>query len=261
MFLMALLILNWPPFLPSAAAQGRRGGNPVAAGVYKSQIIPNWFADNTHFWYRNDSRGGEKEFILVDAVAGTRRPAFDHQRLAAALSKPTGKTFDADHLPFNAIDFIDDLKAIRFQLDDALWKCNLDSYELTQPAATPSPANQERAPPFHPPTRREDPAAAVAIPLPAPATANGPPLSKITTSLSARRPMERNLSSAPMARKVFPTAASNGRRILRSLSHFATSPVNARKSIESNPPRAAAGAPFSTPIPTPSPVIVSIHWN
>src|SRR5438445_7530761 len=44
---------------------GRFGGR--IEGVYRTQITPNWFANNSHFWYRNDLRGGEREFMVVDA--------------------------------------------------------------------------------------------------------------------------------------------------------------------------------------------------
>ena len=55
--------------------------------VYRSSVSPNWFADNTHFWYRNDLAGGKQEYVLVDAVKGVRKPAFDHERLAKALGE------------------------------------------------------------------------------------------------------------------------------------------------------------------------------
>src|ERR1044071_4689590 len=61
---------------------GGRGFGPPR-GVYKSQIAPHWFQNNTRFWYRNDLRGGAKEFILVDAEKGARQPAFNHEKLAA----------------------------------------------------------------------------------------------------------------------------------------------------------------------------------
>src|ERR1051326_4208968 len=36
--------------------------------VFKDRIAPHWFHDNTRFWYRNDLRGGAKEFIVVEPV-------------------------------------------------------------------------------------------------------------------------------------------------------------------------------------------------
>src|SRR5947209_8294006 len=71
--------------------RGRFGG--PERGVYKAQISAHWFQNNTRFWYRNDLRDGAKEFVVVDAEKGIRRPAFDHQKLAAALSKVAGEQF------------------------------------------------------------------------------------------------------------------------------------------------------------------------
>src|SRR5690348_9664122 len=51
--------------------------------VFKSEVRPHWSADGDRFWYRNDLKDGAREFVLVDAVEGRRRPAFDHARLAA----------------------------------------------------------------------------------------------------------------------------------------------------------------------------------
>jgi hypothetical protein len=49
--------------------------------------------ENTHrFWYRKVTRGGY-EFVMVDADTLRKAPAFDHARLAAALSKATGKSY------------------------------------------------------------------------------------------------------------------------------------------------------------------------
>src|SRR6266851_8109193 len=85
-----------PKYAPSpeelqASYQRERPG-PVA-GVYKAQITPHWFQNNTRFWYRNDLRGGAKEFILVEAEQGQRKEAFDHKKLAAGLSKAAGKDY------------------------------------------------------------------------------------------------------------------------------------------------------------------------
>ncbi len=87
--------------------QGRFGPPRRVQGYYKDQITPHWFADNTRFWYRNDLAGKTKEFILVDAEQGTRQPAFDHAKLAAALSKADESQYKADQLPFDAIEFAD----------------------------------------------------------------------------------------------------------------------------------------------------------
>src|SRR3954463_563914 len=111
---------------------GRRGEQ--GEHVYKDRITPHWFATNTQFWYRNDLKGGGKEFILVNAEKGTRQRAFDHGKLAKALSTAAGKEFSADKLPFDSIEFIEEGKSIRFEAAEKTWKCDLSSYECTETA-------------------------------------------------------------------------------------------------------------------------------
>lgn len=106
----------------------------AAGPVYKREVTPNWFHNNTRFWYRNDLRGGTREFILVDAEKGTRQPAFDHERLAAALAKAAAIECKADRLPFDAIEFVEEGKAARFAAANQTWQVNLTTYECTKPA-------------------------------------------------------------------------------------------------------------------------------
>src|SRR5262245_37443910 len=123
----------------SLRAQGRRGQEPVQ-GVYKARLVANWFHDGTKFWYRNQLRGGTREFIVVDTAASTRQPAFDHARLAAALSQASNKPCTGDKLPFEAIEFVNDDKAMRFKVGDDTWECDLTSYQCAKTdAAMASP--------------------------------------------------------------------------------------------------------------------------
>ena len=104
---------------------GRFGGR--MEGLYKAQITPHWFSQNTRFWYQNDLRGGGKEFILVDAEQGKRQSAFDHGKLALALSKALGNEVKADRLPLSEIEFTHDAKVLKFGASGKKWNCNLDS--------------------------------------------------------------------------------------------------------------------------------------
>jgi dipeptidyl aminopeptidase/acylaminoacyl peptidase len=96
--------------------------------VFRATVTPHWFDNNRCFWYRNDGRGGTKEFVLVNAEAGKRRPAFDHRRLAAALSGAAGIACAADRLPFDSIEFAGGGKVVRFRAAGATWQCDLTSY-------------------------------------------------------------------------------------------------------------------------------------
>jgi dipeptidyl-peptidase 4 len=100
-------------------------------------ITPHWVEKTDRFWYRRTGMKGS-EFILVDAKQNTSNPAFDHARLAEALSHATKQLYDATKLPFDSFDFTDKEKVIRFEIDGAQWTCNLETYECKrgeQPAA------------------------------------------------------------------------------------------------------------------------------
>src|SRR5436190_11263684 len=111
---LAFAMLAANPAAPQDSPQRKGKFGPGTASIPKAQITPHWFADDTRFWYRNDLKGGAREFVLVDAEAGKRGPAFDHDKLAAALSKAANTEYKADRLPFDDIEFVDDSKTVRY---------------------------------------------------------------------------------------------------------------------------------------------------
>ncbi len=127
------LVLIWGVISSDAQQRQPQRGQRDAQRVYKARIVPHWFQNNTRFWYRNNLPGSAQEFILVDAERGTRAAAFDHAKLAAALSKAVGKTnYHGDRLPFTLIQFDSGAKTVLFKIDDATWKCDLASYECSK---------------------------------------------------------------------------------------------------------------------------------
>jgi dipeptidyl aminopeptidase/acylaminoacyl peptidase len=96
----------------------------VTSLVLRGAVRPAWLPSD-RFWYRNAIENEGSEFILVDPRRKTRGPAFDHAKVAAALSAATGKTFDAAHLPFMTFDFSEDGKTISFGAEDKRWSCGL----------------------------------------------------------------------------------------------------------------------------------------
>jgi dipeptidyl aminopeptidase/acylaminoacyl peptidase/uncharacterized protein (DUF885 family) len=138
--------------------QQRAGrGGPEGMRVYRDGITPRWFADNTRFWYRNDTQVNAitgKEFVLVDTVKGAREPAFDHDKLAASLEVAKVAKVLGHSLPFNEIEFVDDSRAIIFRVEGVTYKCNLDDYKIEKtnlPAPREIPAATD---PARPPQRR-----------------------------------------------------------------------------------------------------------
>jgi hypothetical protein len=134
---------------PRRSRSGRR-----VQGLYKARVTPHWFvlktSDNAEqmcFWYRNDLSGNTKEFILVNAEKGTRRKAFDHVKLAEALSKATDEKYTAGQLPFDYIEFTDNGSAILFVTAEKTWKCDLSTYDVLPSEVTlnlPEENNESR---------------------------------------------------------------------------------------------------------------------
>jgi hypothetical protein len=99
-----------------------------------------WVANTQKLWYRKSVKGGH-EFVLVDAGTRTKEPAFDHGKLAAALSAALGRTITPHELPFNQFTFVEGLSAIEFQVTGGQgqqgppqppWRCTLADYKCAR---------------------------------------------------------------------------------------------------------------------------------
>src|SRR5258708_33860506 len=89
--------------------------------VDRAGVRPSWIAED-RFWYRITTASGT-EFVLVDPAPGTRQPAFDHAKLAAARSSASGTTYDASHLPSTQVDRSGDGQTVSFNIGRERWKC------------------------------------------------------------------------------------------------------------------------------------------
>jgi len=119
----------------------QRGEDALAAHVsslvYGDAVRPAWI-DGRRFWYRNRFPEGE-EFLLVDAAAGTKSRAFDHEKLAAALSSITGSTHAPFRLPFSRIEFPNDGQSVTFELNGRQFVYDIQTNQLRLEAATNMP--------------------------------------------------------------------------------------------------------------------------
>jgi dipeptidyl aminopeptidase/acylaminoacyl peptidase len=121
--------------------------------VVNSPTAPTWIGESDHFWYSRTVKTGH-EFVLVDAATGTKKAAFDHDKLAAAISSASGGKYTGATLPFvpaagrggrganataaGALTFLDNETAIQFGADGFVWKCSLTDYTCTKGAALPA---------------------------------------------------------------------------------------------------------------------------
>ena len=122
----------------------------LAVGVPEG--TPTWVGGTGRFWVRRSVAGGT-EFALVNPETRTVAPAFDHARLAAALSAANHAKYTAATLPFTTFTFTDNERAIQFVIGPGVaglpgggrgrggadgppaWTCSLDSYTCTPPPA------------------------------------------------------------------------------------------------------------------------------
>jgi len=133
--LLGLAIVVTAGYAPAVGAQGTAADYERANGLrskYEGLVanVPGtvtWIENTHRFWYRKITRGGF-EFVMVDADTQRKAPAFDHQKIAAALSKATGKSYSATTLPFTNITIADDEKTLEGTFDGASWSCTLTDY-------------------------------------------------------------------------------------------------------------------------------------
>src|SRR5690348_5249476 len=154
--LAAAVAISWGN---QAAAQQSNSAAPHVVTASDYQRAEKFMAYNTRplvfhdvrakwlpgdrFWYRDAGPEGF-EFVEFDAAHGTHKPAFDHAKLAAALSAAAGASYKANHLPFTTFEFSSDEKSISFQVKTQHWNCDLQADRCT---AQGKPAKGETAPP------------------------------------------------------------------------------------------------------------------
>src|SRR5258706_1438510 len=114
-----------------------------------------WIGSTHPFTYRRSVAGGH-EFMLVDADLQSKKPAFDHEKLAAALSAAAREKYTALKLPFTEVTFVDAESAVQFAAAGSIWRCALADYSCrntgTAPVVAPGrggrpPANDADASP------------------------------------------------------------------------------------------------------------------
>ena len=149
----------------SLAAQGTLADYQRAQGLQnkaRSLVVntpgsANWIGSTHRFWYSKPVAGGT-QFILVDANAATKGPAFDHDRLATAISNATGGHYTGLALPFAPapggrggrggaapatsapLTFADDVQSIQFGSGGSMYKCSLADYTCAKSGPVPQPA-------------------------------------------------------------------------------------------------------------------------
>ena len=115
-------------------------------------VHPAWTAGEL-LWYRDTDAAGTR-FVVFDPVKLTKEPAFDHVKLAAALSTAAGKEYKADKLPFRSIELAADRTSVSFTVAGKRYRCDLQGNQCTTEKGggggffrtdSPSPDNRKTA--------------------------------------------------------------------------------------------------------------------
>lgn len=118
--------------------------------VLTDRVEPYWLEGGTRFWYRSQVSEKGHELLLVDAAKVIRSRAFDHERLAQALSEVTGKSHEPTRLAIDALDVPEAGSPIRFNIGDKGYLWEASEAKLVEAAALPkqAPARNDGPPRF-----------------------------------------------------------------------------------------------------------------
>ena len=99
---------------PDYEAAARFSQKKISQMVFSTKITPNWFRDSDKFWYSWKTPDGT-HYYIVDPAAGTKKEAFDMEKLAMEVTSIVKDPFDAQHLPLTGLQLKDD-KVFRFDV-------------------------------------------------------------------------------------------------------------------------------------------------
>ena len=134
-------------------AQGTAADYERAAGLkarYESAVVdiagPATWIGNTHrLWYRKLSRG-VNVYMIFDADTSQKNAAFDHDKIAASLSKLTGNTYKAQDLPLAQLRFDSSITSFNVNLDGTGVRCTIADSVCTKTDFPNRPQGPVRSP-------------------------------------------------------------------------------------------------------------------
>lgn len=108
--------------------------------VFTSAVNPHWLGQSDSLCYDWKNRNGSMIYLVVPTTK-TRKPLFDHAKLAAQLSELSHRAHDPQNLPFNAVTFAKDRRTFTFTADSSKWEWEVASETLKRVGpANPAPA-------------------------------------------------------------------------------------------------------------------------
>lgn len=110
--------------------------------VYYSNVRPSWIGGSHAFWYIRHSPEGDC-YVRVDADRKSRKPLFDHARLANAIQRATGRETRPEALPLGYAHLSRQGDTLRFVLNGHWWNYAIRKNVLSDAGPIP-PRGPER---------------------------------------------------------------------------------------------------------------------
>ena len=132
---VAILWMAVPLFAQGTQADYDRANNlrkVTRNTVFRKEVKPHWEIDGNRFWYKVTTGPGTHEFVLVDAIAGGRSMAFDHNAVAEALSEATKKDVSAAALPIESLDLSSGCNCVLIRTKSGVWEFDRSEGKLTK---------------------------------------------------------------------------------------------------------------------------------
>ncbi len=125
--LLLLTTVSVCTYAQGTAADYERAGGLKAR--YESAVIdvpgaPTWIGNTHRLWYRKLSRG-VNVYMIFDADTSQKNAAFDHDKIAASLSKLTGNTYKAQDLPLTQLRFDNSITSFNANVDGTGVRCTI----------------------------------------------------------------------------------------------------------------------------------------
>ena len=86
--------------------------------------VPSWIGNTHRFWYRKLSRG-VNVYMVFDADTLQKNAAFDHDKIAASLSKLTNNTYNPHDLSLAQLRFDNNVTSFTATVDGATVRCTI----------------------------------------------------------------------------------------------------------------------------------------
>src|SRR5580692_7940776 len=83
--------------------------------IFSTQVDAHWLKRTDRFWYMYETTEGKKWYI-VDPLRAEKKPLFDNDKLAAAISRIVKDPFDSKHLGLDSLKFLKDENWIQFEV-------------------------------------------------------------------------------------------------------------------------------------------------